>query len=145
MLADLYDCSNPLFFLHVLQTAHLLFFSSRWSGFLLCAIAMLLVIFPMFAFPKKLPPRHKKRKMKKIGSPGDVSSDDDVMKEKSGSKSQNVSSSMGFGKDIKGEKPIISPFFFHLWNHWCSFSRNYKTLIYKWTVIQSIGRISQFI
>lgn len=73
----------------------------------MCAIAMLLVIFPMFAFPKKLPPRHKKkRKKKKIGSPGDVSSDDDVMKEKSNSKSQNVSSSMGFGKDIKGEEQI---------------------------------------
>lgn len=79
------------------------FLPLRWSGFLLCAIAMLLVIFPMFAFPKKLPPRHKKRKKKKISSPGDVSSDDDVMKEKSSSKSQNVSSSMGFGKDIKGE------------------------------------------
>ncbi|KAK7921925.1 hypothetical protein WMY93_008827 [Mugilogobius chulae] len=72
-----------------------------WSGFLLCAIAMLLVIFPMFAFPKKLPPRHKKRKKKKMGSSGDVSSDDEVMKEKSSTKSQNVSSSMGFGKDIK--------------------------------------------
>lgn len=83
----------------------------RWSGFLLCSIAMLLVIFPMFAFPKKLPPRHKRRKAKKMGSPGDASSDDDVMKEKSCSKSQNVSSSMGFGKDIKGEKVIrgVSP------------------------------------
>ncbi|XP_068604335.1 solute carrier organic anion transporter family member 5A1 [Brachionichthys hirsutus] len=77
------------------------FVGNWWSGFLLCAIAMLLVIFPMFAFPKKLPPRHKKRKKKKIGSPGDVSSDDDVKKEKSSSKGQNVSSSMGFGKDIK--------------------------------------------
>lgn len=69
---------------------------------------MLLVIFPMFAFPKKLPPRHKKRKKKKISSPGDVSSDDDVMKEKSSSKCQNVSSSIGFGKDIKGEDLIQS-------------------------------------
>ncbi|KAK2859439.1 hypothetical protein Q5P01_004059 [Channa striata] len=77
------------------------FVGNWWSGFLLCAIAMLLVIFPMFAFPKKLPPRHKKRKKKKIGSPDDASSDDDMMKEKSSSKSQNVSSSMGFGKDIK--------------------------------------------
>lgn len=73
----------------------------------MCSIAMLLVIFPMFAFPKKLPPRHK-RKAKKMGSPGDVSSDEDMMKEKSGGKSQNVSSSMGFGKDIKGEKLLIS-------------------------------------
>lgn len=70
---------------------------------------MLLVIFPMFAFPKKLPPRRKRRKTKKIGSPGDVSSDDDVMKEKSSGKGQNVSS-MGFGKDIKGEEQIISAF-----------------------------------
>lgn len=77
------------------------FVGNWWSGFLLCAIAMLLVIFPMFAFPKKLPPRHKKRKKKKIASPGDVSSDDEMMKEKSSSKGQNVSSSMGFGKDIK--------------------------------------------
>lgn len=68
---------------------------------------MLLVIFPMFAFPKKLPPRHKWGKVKKMGSSGDISSDDDMMKEKSGSKSQNVSSSMGFGKDIKGEKPVM--------------------------------------
>ncbi|XP_061777847.1 solute carrier organic anion transporter family member 5A1 isoform X1 [Nerophis ophidion] len=76
------------------------FVGNWWSGFLLCAAAMLLVIFPMFAFPKKLPPRHKKRK-KKTSSPCDMSSDDDVMKEKSGSYGQNVSSSMGFGKDIK--------------------------------------------
>lgn len=76
---------------------------------------MLLVIFPMFAFPKKLPPRHKKKKKKKkIGSPGDVSSDDDVMKEKSGSKGQNVSSSMGFGKDIKGEEQIILATLLHI-------------------------------
>lgn len=85
----------------------------------MCAVAMLLVIFPMFAFPKKLPPRHKKRKKKKIGSPGDVSSDDEVMKEKSSSKGQNVSSSMGFGKDIKGEDQIISAFLFHLWTRRC--------------------------
>nr|XP_054607131.1 solute carrier organic anion transporter family member 5A1 [Nothobranchius furzeri] len=77
------------------------FVGNWWSGFLLCAVAMLLVIFPMFAFPKKLPPRHKRRKRKKkMGSPGDESSDDDVMKEKSAGKGQNVSS-MGFGKDIK--------------------------------------------
>ncbi|XP_078794664.1 solute carrier organic anion transporter family member 5A1 isoform X2 [Oryzias latipes] len=77
------------------------FVGNWWSGFLLCSVAMLLVIVPMFAFPKKLPPRHKKRKKKKIGSPGDVSSDDEVMKEKSGSNGKNVTSSMGFGKDIK--------------------------------------------
>uniref|UniRef100_H3CF60 Solute carrier organic anion transporter family member n=1 Tax=Tetraodon nigroviridis TaxID=99883 RepID=H3CF60_TETNG len=77
------------------------FVGNWWSGFLLCSIAMLLVIFPMFAFPKKLPPRHKWRKAKKMGSSGNISSDDDMMKEKSNSKSQNVSSSIGFGKDIK--------------------------------------------
>uniref|UniRef100_A0A671K2G9 Solute carrier organic anion transporter family member 5A1-like n=1 Tax=Sinocyclocheilus anshuiensis TaxID=1608454 RepID=A0A671K2G9_9TELE len=38
------------------------FVGNWWSGFLLCAVAMLLVIFPMFSFPKKLPPRHKKSK-----------------------------------------------------------------------------------
>lgn len=65
---------------------------------------MLLVIFPMFAFPKKLPPRHKKKKKRrKKLSLDNMSSDDDVLKEKSNnSKSQAVSSSMGFGKDIKG-------------------------------------------
>lgn len=89
----------------------------------MCSVAMLLVIFPMFAFPKKLPPRRKKRKTKKIGSPGDVSSDDDVMKEKSSGKGQNVSSSMGFGKDIKGEEQIISALRFHLWTLWCTFHR----------------------
>ncbi|TSK98399.1 Solute carrier organic anion transporter family member 5A1 [Bagarius yarrelli] len=75
------------------------FVGNWWSGFLLCAIAMLLVIFPMFAFPKKLPPRHKKKKKKKLGTDDDTTSEDDFMKEKS--KGQTVSSSMGFGKDIK--------------------------------------------
>lgn len=64
---------------------------------------MLLVIFPMFAFPKKLPPRHKKKKRRKKLSLEDMSSEDDVLKEKSSNKSQTVSSSMGFGKDIKGQ------------------------------------------
>ncbi|KAK2814924.1 hypothetical protein Q7C36_023190 [Tachysurus vachellii] len=77
------------------------FVGNWWSGFLLCAIAMLLVIFPMFAFPKKLPPRQKKKKKKKLGPDDDPTSEDDVMKEKSSSKSQTVTSSMGFGKDIK--------------------------------------------
>ncbi|KAL1006304.1 hypothetical protein UPYG_G00070540 [Umbra pygmaea] len=72
------------------------FVGNWWSGFLLCSIAMLLVIFPMFAFPKKLPPRHKNRK-KKIISPSDMSSDDEVMKEKE----QNVPTSMGFGQDLR--------------------------------------------
>ncbi|XP_075776671.1 solute carrier organic anion transporter family member 5A1 isoform X2 [Pelodiscus sinensis] len=78
------------------------FIGNWWSGFLLCAIAMLLVIFPMFTFPKKLPPRHKKKK-KKISS-DDISSDDDVMKEKTNSKRQmdsSVPASMGFGKNVK--------------------------------------------
>ncbi|XP_019399093.1 PREDICTED: solute carrier organic anion transporter family member 5A1, partial [Crocodylus porosus] len=79
------------------------FIGNWWSGFLLCAIAMLLVIFPMFTFPKKLPPRHKKKKKKKMSS-DDVSSDDDVMKEKTNSKRQEesaVAASMGFGKNVK--------------------------------------------
>ncbi|TWW73069.1 Solute carrier organic anion transporter family member 5A1 [Takifugu flavidus] len=82
-------------------SSHLLLSSCRWSGFLLCAFAMLLVIFPMFTFPKKLPPRHKKKKRRKKLSLDDMSSDDDVLKEKSNNKSQPVTSSMGFGKDIK--------------------------------------------
>lgn len=112
---------------------------SRWSGFLLCSIAMLLVIFPMFAFPKKLPPRHKRRKAKKMGSPGGISSDDDMMKEKSSGKSQNVSSSIGFGKDIKGEKPLIS-----VLGGIPSLKSN-ELLIHKWPIIQSITWISRFI
>ncbi|XP_019374655.1 PREDICTED: solute carrier organic anion transporter family member 5A1, partial [Gavialis gangeticus] len=79
------------------------FIGNWWSGFLLCAIAMLLVIFPMFTFPKKLPPRHKKKKKKKMSS-DDVSSDDDVMKEKTNGKRQEesaVAASMGFGKNVK--------------------------------------------
>ncbi|CAL1580682.1 unnamed protein product [Knipowitschia caucasica] len=71
------------------------FIGNWWSGFLLCAVAMLLVIFPMFAFPKKLPPRHKKKRRKKLNR--EDSSDDDMLREKS----QNVSSSMGFGKDMR--------------------------------------------
>ncbi|XP_034038868.1 solute carrier organic anion transporter family member 5A1-like [Thalassophryne amazonica] len=78
------------------------FIGNWWSGFLLCAAAMLLVIFPMFTFPKKLPPRHKKKKRRKKRSLDELSSDDDVLKEKSNnSKSQMVTSSMGFGKDVK--------------------------------------------
>lgn len=78
----------------------------RWSGFLLCAIAMLLVILPMFTFPKKLPPRHKKKKKKKMKN-SDISSDDEIMKEKENSKSQvdnEVPASMGFGKNVKGKR-----------------------------------------
>ncbi|XP_037643589.1 solute carrier organic anion transporter family member 5A1-like isoform X1 [Sebastes umbrosus] len=77
------------------------FIGNWWSGFLLCAVAMLLVIFPMFFFPKKLPPRHKKKKRRKKVSMDDLSSDDDVLKEKTNNKNQAVTSSMGFGKDIK--------------------------------------------
>ncbi|XP_010785869.1 solute carrier organic anion transporter family member 5A1-like [Notothenia coriiceps] len=77
------------------------FIGNWWSGFLLCAIAMTLVIFPMFTFPKKLPPRHKKKKRRKKMSMDSLSSDDDVLKEKSNNKSQAVTSSMGFGRDIK--------------------------------------------
>ncbi|XP_026093970.1 solute carrier organic anion transporter family member 5A1-like [Carassius auratus] len=72
------------------------FVGNWWSGFLLCAFAMLLVIFPMFTFPKKLPPRHKKK-----NGADSTSNDDDVLKEKSNNKDQTVASSMGFGKDIK--------------------------------------------
>ncbi|XP_028626079.1 solute carrier organic anion transporter family member 5A1 isoform X3 [Grammomys surdaster] len=76
------------------------FIGNWWSGFLLCAIAMFLVIFPMFTFPKKLPPRHKKKK--KFSA--DVVSDDDIIKEKSNTSEQvnKKVSSMGFGKNIRG-------------------------------------------
>nr|XP_054354538.1 solute carrier organic anion transporter family member 5A1 isoform X1 [Pongo pygmaeus] len=77
------------------------FIGNWWSGFLLCAIAMFLVIFPMFTFPKKLPPRHKKKKKKKFSV--DAVSDDDVLKEKSNNSEQvdKKVSSMGFGKDVR--------------------------------------------
>ncbi|XP_003797305.1 solute carrier organic anion transporter family member 5A1 isoform X2 [Otolemur garnettii] len=77
------------------------FIGNWWSGFLLCAIAMFLVIFPMFTFPKKLPPRHKKKKKKKFSA--EAVSDDDVMKEKSNNSEQvdKKVSSMGFGKDVR--------------------------------------------
>ncbi|XP_076780468.1 solute carrier organic anion transporter family member 5A1 isoform X2 [Arvicanthis niloticus] len=76
------------------------FIGNWWSGFLLCAIAMFLVIFPMFTFPKKLPPRHKKKK--KFSA--DVVSDDDIIKEKSNTSEQvnKKVSSMGFGKNVRG-------------------------------------------
>ncbi|XP_049637763.1 solute carrier organic anion transporter family member 5A1 isoform X2 [Suncus etruscus] len=78
------------------------FIGNWWSGFLLCAIAMFLVIFPMFTFPKKLPPRHKKKRKKKFSV--DAISDEDVMKEKSNNNEQvdKKVSSMGFGKDVRG-------------------------------------------
>nr|XP_020728990.1 solute carrier organic anion transporter family member 5A1 [Odocoileus virginianus texanus] len=77
------------------------FIGNWWSGFLLCAIAMFLVIFPMFTFPKKLPPRHKKKRKKKYSA--DASGDDDVMKEKPDSCEQvdKTVSSIGFGKDVR--------------------------------------------
>ncbi|XP_021077857.1 solute carrier organic anion transporter family member 5A1 isoform X2 [Mus pahari] len=76
------------------------FIGNWWSGFLLCAIAMFLVIFPMFTFPKKLPPRHKKKK--KFSA--DVVIDDDIIKEKSNTSEQmnKKVSSMGFGKNVRG-------------------------------------------
>ncbi|XP_015684872.1 solute carrier organic anion transporter family member 5A1-like, partial [Protobothrops mucrosquamatus] len=79
------------------------FIGNWWSGFLLCASVMLLVILPMFAFPKKLPPRHKKKK-KKMHS-DDVSGDDDIVKEKVNSKNElgsEIPTSMGFGRNVKG-------------------------------------------
>ncbi|KAK2095688.1 hypothetical protein P7K49_027104 [Saguinus oedipus] len=78
----------------------------RWSGFLLCAIAMFLVIFPMFTFPKKLPPRHKKKKKKKFSA--DAVTDDDVLKEKSNNSEQvdKKVSSMGFGKDVRADTTV---------------------------------------
>ncbi|ELV11951.1 Solute carrier organic anion transporter family member 5A1 [Tupaia chinensis] len=86
------------------------FIGNWWSGFLLCAIAMFLVIFPMFTFPKKLPPRHKKKKKKKFSA--DVVSDDDVMKEKSNNSEQvdKKVSSMGFGKNVRAESAIVTAF-----------------------------------
>jgi hypothetical protein len=84
---------------------------------------MLLVIFPMFAFPKKLPPRHKKKKKKKMtSSVDDVSSDDDFMMEKG--EGQNVQTGMGFGKDIKGVFVCVYraiDYLFNLTVHWFSF------------------------
>ncbi|XP_059528929.1 solute carrier organic anion transporter family member 5A1 isoform X1 [Myotis daubentonii] len=76
------------------------FIGNWWSGFLLCAVAMLLVVFPMFTFPKKLPPRHKKKK-KKCSVP--AVSDDDIMKEKSNNHehADKKVSPMGFGKNIR--------------------------------------------
>ncbi|XP_029078661.1 solute carrier organic anion transporter family member 5A1 isoform X2 [Monodon monoceros] len=78
------------------------FIGNWWSGFLLCAIAMFLVIFPMFTFPKKLPPRHKKKRKKKYSA--DVAGDDDVMKEKTNNCEEvdKKVSSIGFGKDARG-------------------------------------------
>ncbi|XP_054947123.1 solute carrier organic anion transporter family member 5A1 [Physeter macrocephalus] len=78
------------------------FIGNWWSGFLLCAIAMFLVIFPMFTFPKKLPPRHKKKRKKKYSA--DVAGDDDVMKEKPNNCEEvdKKVSSIGFGKDVRG-------------------------------------------
>ncbi|XP_026545060.1 solute carrier organic anion transporter family member 5A1 [Notechis scutatus] len=78
------------------------FIGNWWSGFLICASVMLLVILPMFAFPKKLPPRHKKKK-KKMHS-DDVSADDDIVKEKVNRKNEldpEIPTSMGFGKNLK--------------------------------------------
>ncbi|XP_041927291.1 solute carrier organic anion transporter family member 5A1-like [Alosa sapidissima] len=70
------------------------FIGNWWSGFLMCSVAMALVIVPMLAFPQKLPPRHKRRRKKQALH---AAHDDDVMKEKK----QGQQTSMGFGKDLK--------------------------------------------
>ena len=59
----------------------------------------------MFTFPKKLPPRHKKKK--KFSA--DVISDDDIIKEKSNMSEQmnKKVSSMGFGKNVRGKVYIL--------------------------------------
>ncbi|XP_075406772.1 solute carrier organic anion transporter family member 5A1 isoform X1 [Tenrec ecaudatus] len=77
------------------------FIGNWWSGFLLCAVAMFLVIFPMFTFPQKLPPRQKKKKKKKHSD--GVASDDDILKEKPSNIEQadKKVSSIGFGKNVK--------------------------------------------
>uniref|UniRef100_A0A6I8P779 Solute carrier organic anion transporter family member n=2 Tax=Ornithorhynchus anatinus TaxID=9258 RepID=A0A6I8P779_ORNAN len=80
------------------------FIGNWWSGFLLCAAAMLLVIVPMFAFPKTLPPRHKKKRRKKKLGARDGPGDEDVFKEKSSTRGQADGagpSSLGFGKSIR--------------------------------------------
>ncbi|XP_062921014.1 solute carrier organic anion transporter family member 5A1 isoform X1 [Mobula hypostoma] len=77
------------------------FIGNWWSGFLLCAVTMLLVIVPMFTFPQKLPPRQK-RKKKMVSN--NLNSDNEMMKGKAENKEHKrstVTSSMGFGKDIK--------------------------------------------
>ncbi|XP_072896912.1 solute carrier organic anion transporter family member 5A1 isoform X2 [Hemitrygon akajei] len=78
------------------------FIGNWWSGFLLCAVTMLLVIVPMFTFPQRLPPRQK-RKKKMVSN--NLNSDNEMMKGKPENrehKRSTVTSSMGFGKDIKG-------------------------------------------
>ncbi|XP_078254833.1 solute carrier organic anion transporter family member 5A1 [Rhinoraja longicauda] len=77
------------------------FIGNWWSGFLLCSITMLLVIVPMFTFPQKLPPRQRAKK-KMVSN--DLKSDDEMIKGKAESRDyrkSTVTSSMGFGKDIK--------------------------------------------
>jgi hypothetical protein len=95
---NLFSVTKAINAIHISQ-------SFRWSGFLLCAIAMFLVIFPMFTFPKKLPPRHKKKKKFSV----DVS-DDDVLKEKSNTSEQvdKKVSSMGFGKNVRGKVYLLN-------------------------------------
>ncbi|KAJ4921874.1 hypothetical protein JOQ06_024409, partial [Pogonophryne albipinna] len=78
------------------------FIGNWWSGFLLCAIAMTLVIFPMFTFPKKLaPPTQEEEKEEKDEHGQPVPATTTSLKEKSNNRAQAVTSSMGFGRDIK--------------------------------------------
>ena len=64
----------------------------------------------MFTFPKKLPPRHKKKRKKKY-SP-DVAGDDDVMKEKPNNCEEvdKKVSSIGFGKDVRGKVYLLNKY-----------------------------------
>ncbi|XP_032810548.2 solute carrier organic anion transporter family member 5A1-like [Petromyzon marinus] len=81
------------------------FVGNWWSGFLMCAVAMSLVVAPMFSFPKKLPPRpHKKSKQgsDEPGSSAPGKSEEDGLKQKCpNSEESSASSSVGFGKDIR--------------------------------------------
>uniref|UniRef100_UPI00358F2A7B solute carrier organic anion transporter family member 5A1-like n=1 Tax=Myxine glutinosa TaxID=7769 RepID=UPI00358F2A7B len=75
------------------------FVGNWWGGFLACAAAMVLVIVPMFGFPKS-PPRHKLKEGRKNAN----IEDNDQLKEKEAVAEElesGISSSLGFGKDIR--------------------------------------------
>uniref|UniRef100_A0A8C4QHT3 Solute carrier organic anion transporter family member n=1 Tax=Eptatretus burgeri TaxID=7764 RepID=A0A8C4QHT3_EPTBU len=73
------------------------FVGNWWGGFLACAAAMVLVIMPMFGFPKR-PPRHKLKEGQKNAS---IEDNDHLKEKETVAEGSGISSSLDFGKDIR--------------------------------------------
>ncbi|CAM9707938.1 unnamed protein product [Lampetra planeri] len=74
------------------------FIGNWWGGFLLCSIAMLLVVVPMFAYPKRLPPRSSRNAK---GPPTSLTWPDDLQWRQQQQATGKRTSTMNFGEDMR--------------------------------------------